>query len=128
MKVTFGSHQHHPLRVTRRSHRGRKVRLMTERQVSSDDEATATYEIRIRGASAEPLRKQFPAAAVFTTRQETVLFRRVEEPAELDELIDQLLSMGLVLTEVHEVQLPETSDSRPQQLTFNEGASDDQDV
>jgi hypothetical protein len=78
---------------------------MTERPVSEYDEPTAVYEIRLQGAPPESLRRQFPTAAVLTTRTETVLFRRVEEPAELDALIAQLLSLGLVLTEVHEMQL-----------------------
>jgi hypothetical protein len=82
---------------------------MTEGQASKNDEPKAVYEIRLHGTSSEALRRQFPAATVFTTRTETVLFRRVEEPAELDVLIEQLLSMGLVLTEVHEVKLPPAS-------------------
>ncbi|HET7351824.1 MAG TPA: hypothetical protein VFJ28_12870 [Marmoricola sp.] len=71
------------------------------------EEAKAVYEIRLRGAHAESLRRQFPTAAVVSTRTETVLFRRVEDPAELDELLDHLLSLGAVLTEVHEVPLPD---------------------
>ena len=59
-----------------------------------------------KGPTPEPLRREFPTATVSTTRTETVLFRRVEKPAELDELIDQLLSRGVVLTEVHEVRPP----------------------
>jgi len=84
---------------------------MTERKVSADPEPKALYEIRLQGAMPGPLRREFPAATVSTTRTETVLFRRVEKPAELDELIDQLLSRGVVLTEVHEVrpQLASTS-------------------
>jgi hypothetical protein len=79
---------------------------MTDALASTGDEPTAVYEIRLRGGSAEPLRRRFPSATVLTTRTETVLFRRVEEPSELDELIENLLSMGLVLTEVHELLLP----------------------
>jgi len=79
---------------------------MTERKVSADPEAKALYEIRLQGATPGPLRRAFPKATVSTTRTETVLFRRVEKPAELDELIDQLLSRGVVLTEVHEVRPP----------------------
>ena len=79
---------------------------MTERKVSADPEPKALYEIRLQGTTPEPLRRAFPTATVSTTRTETVLFRRVEKPAELDELIDQLLSRGVVLTEVHEVRRP----------------------
>ena len=79
---------------------------MVEGQEWADREPTALYEIRLQGASPEPLQREFPTATVSTTRTETVLFRRVEKPAELDELIDQLLSRGVVLTEVHEVRSP----------------------
>lgn len=64
------------------------------------DEPTAVYEIRLQGTLAESLRRQFPTAEVLTTRTETVLYRQVERPAELDALIARLLSLGLVLTEV----------------------------
>jgi hypothetical protein len=80
---------------------------MTEHLVSSDAEAIAVYEIRLRGTAPEPLKRQFPTATITTTRPETVLLRQVETPAELDELIEQLLSMGLVLTEVHQHWPPE---------------------
>jgi hypothetical protein len=75
------------------------------------------YEVRLRGTSPEPLRRQFPSATVTTTRTETVLLREVEKPGELDVLIDRLLSMGLVLTEVHRLRSPadvssEVGDSR----------------
>ncbi len=92
---------------------------------SRPDEPTATYEIRLRGTSAEPLHKQFPAATVFTTRTETVLFRSVEQPAELDALIEQLLSLGLVLTEVHELRLPQTSVVESDQPPGREEGPDD---
>jgi hypothetical protein len=65
----------------------------------------ATYEIRLRSTPPEPLRERFPSATILTTRTETVLFRRVDEVSELDKLLDELLSMGAVLTEVHELPL-----------------------
>lgn len=77
--------------------------------MTADPEPTALYEVRLKGTLPEPLRQEFPTATVSTTRTETVLFHRVEQPAELDELIDQLLSRGFVLTEVHEVPTPSTS-------------------
>ena len=70
-----------------------------------DSEESAVYEIRLQGTSAATLRRQFPTATVLTTPTETVLFRQVEDPSELDALIARLMSMGLVLTEVHEVSL-----------------------
>jgi hypothetical protein len=81
---------------------------MTDGQ-APEDEPTAVYEIRLQATSPEPLRRQFPTATVITTRTETVLFRRVEKPAELDALIAEVLSMGLVLTEVHELVSPSSS-------------------
>ena len=97
---------------------------MAQGQVAEDKEPTAVYEIRLRGTSPASLREQFPAATVFTTHCETVLFRRIEEPAELDALIDQLLSMGLVLTEVHQLELEGTSLVEPR-ATTKEGVLND---
>lgn len=73
------------------------------------DEPRAVYEIRLQGGSAARLRRQFPTARVVTTRTETVLRREIEAPSELDELITQLLSLGLVLTEVQQVAPPRYS-------------------
>lgn len=74
---------------------------------TEETEPVATYEIRLRGAHVPELREQFPAAALATTRTETVLSKNVNGPEELDALIAQLLSMGLVLTEVHELHPPD---------------------
>ncbi len=78
---------------------------MVERQPSTDN-VSATYEIRLQGAPPQTLRRRFPTMKVCVGPPETLLFRRVEEPAKLDELLEQLLSMGLVLTEVHRLPLP----------------------
>lgn len=78
---------------------------MTEHRATTYDEPTAVYEIRLRGTVPKSLRRQFPTAAILTTRCETVLFRKVEAPGELDALVADLLSLGLVLNEVHEVPL-----------------------
>jgi len=101
---------------------------MAEREVSADLEPTALYEIRLHGTGLEPLRREFPTATVSTTRTETVLLRRVEEPAELDELINQLLSRGLVLTEVHEVKPPGRLAARPLDSSNEGGLLDDDNV
>ena len=101
---------------------------MAEWETSADPEPTAVYEIRLKGIHPEPLRRAFPTATVYTTPTETVLFRRVEEPAELDELIDQLLSRGVVLTEVHQVNQAGTSTSRPLGSASERGLHDDDDV
>src|SRR3954468_15072765 len=83
---------------------------------SPDTEPVATYEIRLRGTHVAQLKEQFPTAALLTTRTETVLFRSVEGPEELDALVAELLSMGLVLNEIHELPAPHTTvgdDPRP---------------
>jgi hypothetical protein len=88
------------------------------------DEPTAVYEIRLRGAHADSIRRQFPNASVVSTRTETILIRRVEDPAELDELLEHLLSLGAVLTEVHEVPLPDPpSPTAPQAENPTSGES-----
>jgi molybdopterin-guanine dinucleotide biosynthesis protein len=101
---------------------------MAEWKVSAEPEPTALYEVRLQGTDPEPLRRAFPTARVYTTPTETVLVRRVEEPAELDELIDQLLSRGVVLTEVHEVSQPRTSASRQPGSHTDRGLRDDDDI
>ena len=101
---------------------------MTQPEVSVDAEPTALYEIRFKGAAPDALRHEFPRAAVFTTRTETVLFRQVEQPADLDELIDQLLSRGFVLTDVHEVRPSGTSAVEPQDSSSEEGMRDGDNV
>jgi hypothetical protein len=101
---------------------------MAEWEVPADPEPTALYEIRIQGTDPVPLRRAFPAATVYTTPTETVLFRQVEEPAELDELIDQLLSRGVVLTEVHQVGRPGASSPGPLVSGSERGLHDEDDV
>lgn len=67
------------------------------------DEPTAVYEVRLQGTVGAYLRRQFPTAAVVTTRTETVMYRPVTRPAELHALVAELLSLGLVLTEARQV-------------------------
>jgi len=69
------------------------------------DSSSATYEIRLQGTLPKALQMRLPPATICSTRAETVLFRHIENAAELDSLLDQLMSMGLVLTEIHEVPL-----------------------
>ena len=102
---------------------------MTQPDVSRNPEPTARYEIRLQGVAPEALRIEFPTATVHTTRTETVLFPRVERPAELDDLIDQLLSRGFVLTEVHKLKAPRTmSFAQPSSGSSEKGQSDDDDL
>jgi hypothetical protein len=101
---------------------------MTQPEVSVESEPTALYEIRFKGAAPDAMQHEFPRATVFTTRTETILFRQVEQPADLDELIDQLLSRGFVLTEVHEVRPTGTSVVEPQGSSSEEGLRDGDNV
>ena len=78
---------------------------MVNRQPSTDN-VSATYEIRLQGTPPQELRRRFPTMKVCTGPPETLLFRCVEEPAKLDELLEELHSMGLVLTEVHRLTGP----------------------
>jgi hypothetical protein len=74
--------------------------------LSRRGESRAVYEIRLQGGSAAHLRRQFPTARVVTTRTETVLRREIEAPAELDDLVAQLLALGLTLVEVQQFAVP----------------------
>src|SRR4051794_37840583 len=90
---------------------------------SPDPEPVATYEIRLRGTHVAQLKEQFPSAALLTTRTETVLFRSVEGPEELDALVAELLSMGLVLTEIRELSGPQFSPDEPRPAAAHEASS-----
>ena len=66
--------------------------------VPGDD--VATYELRIRGELPPSLRERLSASMVHQGETETVLYRDVTDLAELDLLLDQLQSLGLVLSEL----------------------------
>ena len=68
----------------------------------STDDRGATYEIRLAGAPPESLRRRFPTMRVRPMRAQTVLFRRSAGPGDLDTLLEQLRSLGLPLTEIHQ--------------------------
>ena len=95
----------HPLGVTRAGTRVAHSSRHGERRVAGG----VPRDVRdpAPGTPTEPLQQRFPSATVITNLTETVLYRRVEESSELDWLLEQLLSMGLVLTEVHQVPEPE---------------------
>jgi len=67
------------------------------------EEATATYEVRLQVTPPDSLSQQFTSMRVGRARAQTVLFRRVESPAELDSLLANLRSLALCLAEVHEL-------------------------
>ena len=62
----------------------------------------ATYEIRFRGDIPLSMREQFSSVRIHRSPTETVLYRQVTDVAELDLLLDQLQSIGLVLSELQE--------------------------
>jgi hypothetical protein len=74
-------------------------------------ESIATYEIRLRGTPPDSLAQGLTSIRVGRSRAQTVLFRRVESPAELDWLLASLRSLGLCLAEVHELALPITAEA-----------------
>jgi hypothetical protein len=76
--------------------------------VRGDD--VATYEIRLRGELPPGLRDRLAVQMIHQGQTETVLYREVADVAELDLLLDQLQSMGLVLSELH-VSSPRSSDA-----------------
>ena len=61
----------------------------------------ATYEIRFRGDIPLSMRERL-STVIHHSPTETVLYREVTDVAELDLLLDQLQSMGLVLSELQE--------------------------
>jgi hypothetical protein len=71
------------------------------RRRNREDDPHATYEIGLFGPVPESLRRRHPPMDVRTTPAQTLLVRNVGRPEELDELLEQLNSIGLVLTEIH---------------------------
>ena len=71
------------------------------RQRNRADDSQATSEIGLLGSVPESLRRGHPPMDLRTTPAQTMLVRHVGGPEELDELLEQLSSMGLVLTEIH---------------------------
>ncbi len=70
------------------------------------DRRPAVYEIRLglparlRGEIPPGLRERFPTLRIHRSRVETVLSRDVADLAELDVLLEQLQSLGVVLLEI----------------------------
>ena len=64
------------------------------------DRPPPIYEIRLRGEMPPALRDQFPTLRIHRCRVETVLSRDVTDLAELDVLLEQLQSLGVVISEI----------------------------
>lgn len=56
------------------------------------------------------LAAQLPFAPIRTTGTQTALVGQVREPAQLDTLLEKLLSVGLVLDDVHRIAMTSASD------------------
>lgn len=74
------------------------------------DRNSATYEIRLQGEIPPAMHEQFPSMEVYPSPVETVLSRKVTDLAELDVLLEQLQSLGVVLCEIRES--PEATTSK----------------
>jgi hypothetical protein len=67
--------------------------------------AAATYEVHLRSTPPEALVSGFTPSRVRRTSPQTVLKGRVASQDELAGLIERVLTLGLVLDEVHELRM-----------------------
>jgi hypothetical protein len=68
-----------------------------------EDEQGVLYDIHLGRRPPESLRSQYPSMTVRTTGAQTALLRQVRGPGQIDAFLQELFSVGLVLTEVHRV-------------------------
>lgn len=61
----------------------------------------ALYDVLLADRLPEDLLERFPNVAVGATGVQTILRRRLNEPSQLDALLEQLCSLGVPLAEVH---------------------------
>ena len=59
------------------------------------------YEITLRSALPLTLTARFPGTAVHLVSTVTILYRRVADSAEVDELMERLRSLGIAPLELH---------------------------
>jgi hypothetical protein len=69
------------------------------------EDTSATYEIHLQDAPPDTLVARFAPTEMCRVRAQTVFVRRVVSQDELASLLDRVLSMGLVLDEVHELRI-----------------------
>ena len=72
----------------------------------SDQDDQGTYEIRIQGEIPAAVLERYPTLDVHLTGTETVLLRDLADPTDLDRLLAQLQSLGLVLCELRVTSVP----------------------
>jgi hypothetical protein len=76
-----------------------------DRGHTTDERSYATYEVHLQGSPPETLMARFGPAVVKRMPAQTVLMRRVTSQDELATLLERVLTMGLVLNDVHEHRL-----------------------
>jgi len=82
---------------------------------------SAIYEIRLGGEIPMTMREQFPAMTVCRSPIQTILYRDVTSPTELDVLLEGLQCMSLVPSELRASLLSNPSDLS---TSFGENADD----
>ena len=82
---------------------------------ATSESGSATYEIHLQDAPPDTLVARYAPSGVRRTPAHTVLMGRVASQDELAGLIDRVLTMGLVLSEVHELRMASgaAGDARP---------------
>jgi hypothetical protein len=70
------------------------------------------YDIQLHRPLPEALRSEFPAMKVHTTGAQTVLRLQVDDPRQLDALLEKLRSVGVHLTGLHRITEPEPETGR----------------
>jgi hypothetical protein len=71
----------------------------------SDGRASATYEVHLQGSPPDTLMARFAPTVVGRVPAQTVLMRRVTSQDELAILLERVLTVGLVLNDVHELRV-----------------------
>lgn len=75
---------------------------MVDRDVR-DDRSEPEYDIRLWPEPPETLSEIFPRVRTCTTPTQTALVGEVSDPAQLENLLERLQSVGLVLDEIHRI-------------------------
>jgi hypothetical protein len=65
------------------------------------EEGGAVYEITLRSALSPTLTARFPGIAMRPVSTVTILYRRVADSAEVDELMERLRSLGIAPLALH---------------------------
>lgn len=79
----------------------------------ADGHSSATYEVHLQGTPPETLIARFTPTRVTRTPAQTVLMRRITSQDELASLLGRVLTVGLVLNEVHELRVASRASGAP---------------